>query len=160
MRVRNVIFAAVAVAGVIRAQTSWSQSADETAKLVQNLQDSWNKKDGTQWATSFAPEHDYVVFTGRFLPKMTPKDNASAHQQVFDGMYKDVDLALHVAKIRSLMPEIGVVHIEGYRHAKGKPDERQGEMMITAVVQKFPTGWKIVAFQNTLVQQSGKEVTK
>ena len=79
------------------------------------------------------------MFTGRFLPKMTPKDNANAHQQVFDGMHKNVDLALHVAKIRSLTPEIGVVHIEGYKRAKGKPDERQGEMMITAVVQKFPT---------------------
>ena len=154
------IFTAVAVAGVIGAQTSRSQSADEAAKLVQNLQDSWNKKDGTQWATSFAPEHDYVVFTGRFLPKMTPKDNASAHQQVFDGMYKDVDLALHVAKTRSLTPEIGVVHIQGYKYAKGKPDERQGEMMITAVVQNFPTGWKIVAFQNTLVQQSGEDMRK
>ena len=91
---------------------------------------------------------------------MTPKDNANAHQQVFDGMYKDVDLALHVAKIRSLTPEIGVVHIEGYKHPKGKPDERQGEMMITAVVQKFSTAWKIVAFQNTPVEQSGEEPTK
>jgi hypothetical protein len=26
--------------------------------------------------------------------------------------------------------------IEGYKHAKGKPDERQGKMMITAVVQQ------------------------
>ena len=68
---------------------------------------------------------------------MTPKDNANAHQQVFDGMYNNVDLALHLARIRSLTPEIGVVHIEGYKHAKGKPDERQGEMMITAVVQKI-----------------------
>jgi hypothetical protein len=33
-------------------------------------------------------------------------------------------------------------------------------MIITAVVQKFPTGWKIVAFQNTLVEQSGEEPTK
>jgi hypothetical protein len=33
-------------------------------------------------------------------------------------------------------------------------------MMITAVVQKFPIRWKIVAFQNTLVEQSGDEPTK
>ena len=31
------IFTAVAVAGAIGAQTSWSQSADEAAKLAQNL---------------------------------------------------------------------------------------------------------------------------
>ena len=99
------IFTAVAVAGVISAQTSRSQSADEAAKLVQNLQDSWNKKDGTQWATSFAPEHDYVVFTGRFLPKMTPKDNANAHQQVFDGARSRPRSGLFISKVTSMRKE-------------------------------------------------------
>jgi len=153
MKIRTIGFIVFGVTIAMGPQTSRAQTPDEAAGLVQNLQDSWNKKNGTQWSTSFAPEHDYVVINGMFMPKITPKQNAEAHQRIFDTIYKEVDLSLRVAKIRSLTPELGVVHVQGHTYQKGKTDEKRAEVIITGVVQKFPDGWKIVAFQNTPVKQ-------
>jgi len=153
MKILTIGFIALGIAITIGAPASRAQTSDEAARLVQNLQDSWNKKNGTQWSTSFAAEHDYVVINGMFLPKISPKQNAEAHQRIFDTIYKEVDLTLRVAKIRSLTAELGVVHVQGHTHQKGKPDEKRAEVIITGVVRKFPDGWKIVAFQNTPVEQ-------
>ena len=50
------------------------------------------------------------------------------------------------------LPE-SVLHVQGHTNQMGKPDEKRAEVIITGVVQKFPDGWKIVAFQNTPVEQ-------
>jgi very-short-patch-repair endonuclease len=53
-----------------------------------------------------------------------------------------------------------VIHIQGYRHPKGKRDEKKGDVIMTAVVQKLSDGWKILAFQNTPVQPGGPPPSK
>ncbi len=133
----------------------FAQQSDETSinQVVQNMQDGWNKKSGAQFSLSFAEEHDYVPVNGAFLPKVTREVNAKAHQELFDGVYKELDLQLRVSKIRFLTPEIAVVHIQGHSHPKGKVEEKRQHITITTVMQKRSGKWEIVAFQNTPVQQ-------
>jgi uncharacterized protein (TIGR02246 family) len=121
-------------------------------QIVQGLQDGWNGKDGKAFAAAFAEEHSFVNIYGLFLPKATRDGNAAAHQRLFDGVYKEVDLQLRVASLRPLSPEISVVHIAGHTHDRGKPEAKRQEVIITTVMRRTPTGWEIVAFQNTPVQ--------
>jgi uncharacterized protein (TIGR02246 family) len=131
-----------------------AQPNDETGikQAVQNMQDGWNKKDGALFASAFAPEHDYVVINGMFLTKVTREKNAQMHQQLFDGMYKEVDIALRVSKIRFLNSGIAVIHIQGHSHPKGQPDQKRQEIIITLVMQKPAAKWEIVAFHNSPVE--------
>ena len=132
-----------------------AQEADEAAirQTVQTMQDGWNQKKGAVFASSFAHEHDYVVVNGMFFPKWGREANAQAHQGLFDGVYKEVDLKLSVAKVRFLSPEIAVAHVQGFSYPRGKMEEKRQEVVITTVMQKGKEGWKIVAFQNTPVEQ-------
>lgn len=147
------IFAAVLLSLSAGSHVS-AQKDDETSikQIVQSMQDGWNRKSGKDFAAFFAEEHDYVNIYGLYLPKATREGNARAHQQLFDGVYKEIDLQLRVSKIRYLSQEIAIVHIQGHTYPKGKPEEKRQEVVITGVMQKKGSGWEIVAFQNTPVQ--------
>lgn len=148
------LFFAIMLLGSLAVGNVFARQGDEELirQVVQNMQDGWNKKTGALFASSFAAEHDYVVVNGMFLPKMTREANAQAHQQLFDGVYKEVDLQLRTSKIRFLNREIAVVHIQGYSHPKGKPEEKRQEMIMTNVMQKREGKWEIVVFHNSPVQ--------
>ena len=156
MRLINakLLLAAAALATLCGAPALAQQPADEDAILraVAQMQDGWNAKSGEAYARPFADEHDYVVINGMFLPKMTRAENARAHQGILDGVYKEVDLSLGVAKTRFLAPDVCVAHVRGHSHAKGKPDDKRSEVVITLVFQKKAGRWEIIAFQNTPVQ--------
>ena len=132
-----------------------AQPNDEAAirQVIQTLQDGWNQKDGARFASPFAEEHDYVVINGMFLPKWAREANARQHQQLFDGIYKEVDIQLRVSKIRSLSPHLIVAHIQGHSHPKGKPADHLSDVIMTMVLERGASGWKIVAFHNSPVQQ-------
>jgi len=93
-----------------------AQSDDEAAikTIVQSMQEGWNKKDGAGFAAGFAPQHDYVNILGLYLPNARKGGNARAHQQLFDTVYKDTGLQLHVAKLKFLTPDIAPVHMLGH----------------------------------------------
>ena len=155
LKVRGFFFAAALALCALSGREALAQESDEAAirQAVQTMQDGWNQKKGAVFASSFAQDHDYVVVNGMFLPKLTREGNAKAHQGLFDGVYKEVDLKLTLAKVRFLTPEIAVAHVQGFSHPKGKPEEKRQEIVITVVMQKGKEGWKIVAFQNTPVEQ-------
>jgi uncharacterized protein (TIGR02246 family) len=155
LKVLRLFFAAALLLCAFAGREALAQEADEAAirQAVQTMQDGWNQKKGAVFASSFAQEHDYVVVNGMFLPKMSREANAQAHQGLFDGVYKEVDLKLSVAKIRFLTPEIAVAHVQGFSYPRGKMEEKRQEVVITTVFQKGKEGWKIIAFQNTPVEQ-------
>jgi len=140
---------------------------DEAAirRLVRDLQEGQNAKDGEQFASAFAPEHDYVAINGVFLPNQTREDNARVHQRLYDegrssvaGKHRDVEVRLNVARIRPLTTEgVAVVHIEGEFRPKGA-HEVQAKNIISTVVLKRENGWEIVAFHNAPVQRREEEV--
>jgi uncharacterized protein (TIGR02246 family) len=134
---------------------------DEAAirRIVQDIQDAQNTKNGRLFASAFAQEHDYIAIHGMFLPNQTRQDNARIHQRLYDesrssvaGKYGEVEVRLNVAKIRFLTPEVAVVHVRGAFLPKGQP-EKKAEIIITAVLQEQEDRWEIVSFHNAPVQK-------
>jgi hypothetical protein len=93
------IFAAMLVALVAGYDTLAQAAGDEAAikQAAQVMQDGWNKKDGKMFASPFAEKHDYININGLYLPNITRDSNARAHQGLFDGPYKEIDLQLRAA---------------------------------------------------------------
>ena len=141
--------------------------SDEAAirRLVRDMQDGQNARDGVLFASAFADEHDYVAINGMFLPNQTRRHNARIHQRLYDegtssvaGNYGEVEVRLNVAKIRPLGAQgVAIVHAYGEFHSKGEA-EKKVKNIVTAVVQEREGRWEVVAFHNAPVQkQAGEE---
>ena len=77
----------------------------------------------------------------------------TAHQRIFDTIYKDTNINLTVKQIRFLRADVAVVHVTGRRDGPSK--ELMQDAILTLVMTKEQHGWSIVAFQNTAVAPRG-----
>ena len=108
----------------------------------------------------------FRAISGIFLPNQTQEDNARIHQGLYDesrssvaGKYAEVEVRLHVAKIRPLIaPEVAVAHVESEFRLSGQA-EKKTKNIITAVMQKQDGEWEIVAFHNAPIQKRNEEGT-
>lgn len=130
-------------------QSQHERSADETAirDAVKQLETGWNTKSGALFAKPFAEDADYVVINGSYIKGRAVIE--SAHQQIFDTIYKDTTITLAVKQIRFLRPDVAVVHVNGHRI--GPTKDLEHDAMLTLVMTKDKSGWTIAAFQNTAV---------
>lgn len=142
-------------------QTPTSNLADKIAihQVVRKMQDGQNTRNGNLYASAFAPEHDYIVIDGTFIPNYTQKDNARIHQQLYDGAESSlggnlgaVKMQLEIAKIRFLTPEIAIVHIQSQAGLRNQPG-KWAKNIISTVMQKQTGKWEIIAFHNAPVQK-------
>ena len=126
-----------------------NQSGDEAAirANVKLLETGWNTKSGALFAKPFAEDADYVVINGMYFKGRAAI--ATAHQQIFDTVFKDTTVALTVKQIRFLRPDVAVVHVNGHR--TGPTKELEQDALVTLVMTKERDGWTIAAFQNTAV---------
>ena len=126
-----------------------SHAADEAAirDSVKQMETGWNTKSGALFAKPFAEDADYVVINGMYI-KGRPII-ATAHQQIFDTIYKDTTVTLSVKQIRFLRPDVAVVHVNAHRD--GPTRELTADAIVTLVMTKEKQGWTIAAFQNTQV---------
>ena len=151
---KSLIFVTLFMLGLSTApvQSQDSHAADEAAirENVKQLETGWNTKSGAAFAKPFAEDADYVVINGMYIKGRAVI--ATAHQQIFDTIYKDTTLTLDVKQIRFLRSDVAVVHVSGHRDGPGK--ESHGGML-TLVMTKEQQGWTIVAFQNTAVAAKG-----
>jgi uncharacterized protein (TIGR02246 family) len=138
------VFLLACAAGV---QAQENQATDEAAlrESVKYLENGWNTKSGALFAKPFAEDADYVVINGLHIKGR--ETIASAHQRIFDTIYKDTKLALNVKQIRFLRADVAVVHVTGQR--TGPATEPAQEAIITLVMTKEKQVWTIAAFQNT-----------
>jgi uncharacterized protein (TIGR02246 family) len=125
------------------------RAADEAAlrESVKQMESGWNTKSGALFAKPFAEDADYVVINGMYLKGRAAIE--SAHQRIFDTIYKDTSVTLVVKQIRFLRPDVAVVHVEGRR--TGPANELNQGAMLTLMMTKEKRGWVIAAFQNTAV---------
>ena len=131
----------------LRAQDG--RSADEAAirENVKQLESGWNTKNGALFAKPFAEDADYVVINGMYFKGR--KVIETAHQQIFDTIYKETSVTLNVKQIRFLRPDVAVAHVDGHR--TGPTKELVQDALLTLVLTKEKHGWTIAAFQNTAV---------
>ena len=123
------------------------RSADEAAlrDSVKQMEAGWNTKSGALFAKPFAEDADYVVINGMYMKGRAAIE--SAHQRIFDTIYKDTNITLTVKQIRFLRPDVAVIHVEGSR--KGPTKELTQDAMLTLMMTREKQGWMIAAFQNT-----------
>jgi uncharacterized protein (TIGR02246 family) len=83
-------------------RTQSSHAADEAAirENVKQLETGWNTKSGALFAKPFAEDADYVVINGMYLKGRAVLE--TAHQRIFDTIYKDTTITLSVKQIRFL----------------------------------------------------------
>jgi uncharacterized protein (TIGR02246 family) len=134
-------------------QSQDSHAADEAAmrESVKQLETGWNTKSGAVFAKPFAEDADYVVINGMYFKGRA--DIQTAHQRIFDTIFKDTKINLTVKQIRFLRPDVAVVHVNGHRD--GPTKELTGDAILTLVMTKEQQGWTIAAFQNTSVAPRG-----
>ena len=140
-----VAFCLLTISPAISAQIS----ADEAAirENVKQLETGWNTKSGAVFAKPFAEDADYVVINGMYIKGRPTIEKA--HQQIFDTIYKDTNIALVVKQVRFLRPDVAVAHVSGER--TGPDKDQHHKAMLTIVMTKENQGWTIAAFQNTAV---------
>ena len=126
-----------------------NRAADEAAlrENVKYMEDGWNTKSGALFAKPFAEDADYVVINGMYMKGR--ETIASAHQRIFDTIFKDTNIKLTVKQIRFLRADVAVVHLTGQR--QGPTKELMQDAMITVLMTKEKQGWTIAAFQNTAI---------
>jgi uncharacterized protein (TIGR02246 family) len=117
----------------------------------------FSQKDGTLFASAFAPVHDYVVINGMLLTGFTREANAKIHQDLFDGarmgslghnLRTMAPPRQEVKNVRILAPGVAVAHV-------ASQGEGQDATMVTAVLQKLDEGWRITAYHNAPVLGGG-----
>ena len=130
-----------------------SRAADEAAmrESVKQLETGWNTKSGAVFAKPFAEDADYVVINGMYIKGRAAIE--TAHQRIFDTIFKDTKINLTVKQIRFLRSDVAVVHVNGHRD--GPTKDLIGDAMLTLVMTKEQQGWAIAAFQNTSVAPRG-----
>jgi uncharacterized protein (TIGR02246 family) len=129
-----------------------NHAPDEVAlrEVVKQLETGWNTKSGALFGKPFAEDADYVVINGMYIKGR--ETIASAHQRIFDTIYKDTNVKLTVKQIRFLRADVAVVHVTAQR--RGATKELTQDAIITLVVTKENRGWAIAAFQNTGITPS------
>ncbi len=136
--------------------TAQTGNADEAAirAVVTTMQKGWNEKDGKMFASGFASKHDYIVINGLYLSGITPEMNANAHQNIFNGIYKNTDLELRIDKISFIKDDLALVYIIAatYQHGTNPPENPAA--MISMVVEKKDNKWEIISFHNCDIEIS------
>jgi len=150
---KTLIFVSLMMLGFSAQPVQDSRAADEAAmrESVKQMETGWNTKSGALFAKAFAEDADYVVINGMYI-KGRPTIE-SAHQQIFDTIYKDTTISLTVKQIRFLRSDVAVVHVAAHRD--GPTKDHTQDAMLTLVMTKEKHGWVIAAFQNTAVAPRG-----
>ena len=135
-----------AIALQVNAQTSSDEQAIRAN--ISTMQEGWNTKSGEKYASVFDEVHDFIVWNGYYFPNSTQQMTMRTHQGLFDGVYKNYDIALKVDKIKFLKPDIALTHVIGAGYTKGEAIPENPTVLMSIIMQKKGDSWKIISFHN------------
>ena len=130
------------------------KSTDEKAlhDLFQKMQDGWNRGDGQAFSASFTEDADYIVVNGTYLKGR--QAITAAHQQLFEARFQGSRLEGFLKHIRFLSDDIALVHMHGRPQIPGQAVPAPEQYSIQTLIGiRQDDGWRVTAFQNTLIQQ-------
>jgi uncharacterized protein (TIGR02246 family) len=132
------------------AASAQTKPTDEQAvrNIVSTMETGWNDKNGDKFSSVFADVHDYIVVNGFYFPGFTKQGNAAAHQGLFNGVYKTVDIKLNVDKISFVRNDLAMIHILGASYQKGTAVPADPMIIMTVLAEKKNDNWKIISFHN------------
>ena len=131
-------------------------SNDEAAiqSILQNIETSWNARSGKGYSADFAEVHDYIVWSGLYLPNQSKEMNARVHQSIFDTMYKTTDNRIVLDKIKPVRSDLVMVHALGATYEHGTSIPENPKVIVTMLMEKQKDGWKIISFHNCDIEIS------
>lgn len=135
-----------AISTSVLAQSNTDEQAIK--KVINTMETGWVQKNGELFSSVFAEGHDYIVWNGYYFPNQSVKQNAAAHQGLFDGVYKTFDVKLKVDKIRFVRPDVALVHVYGGGYTKGEAAPENPTVLMTLLMEKKSNDWKIISFHN------------
>lgn len=122
-------------------------------EIVKGLEAAWNRGDSKAWAEYFAEDADFIHILGGFFNGRTTIERG--HRAIFDTIYKGSTNKFTVNKVRFVSPDVALVFLVGELRIEqpGVPPILNARP--TLVAARTANGWKIVAFQNTLITSEG-----
>lgn len=139
----------------ITATMAQTQKNDEGAirSLITTLEKGWNAKSGEIFSSAFADTHDYIVINGFYFSNLTRQGNAFAHQKLFDGIYKSLDLTIKVDKVQYIRPDLVQITALAASYPKDSLPADPAAIM-TILAEKKNDDWKIISFHNHSLSES------
>lgn len=121
--------------------------------IVGKLESAWNRGDSVAWAELFAEDADFIHILGGYFNGRTTIEQG--HRRIFDTIYKGSTNKFTVKKVRFIGSDAAIVFLlaELKVSTPGLPPVLHARP--TMVAQRMPEGWRIVAFQNTMVTEEG-----
>ncbi len=127
---------------------------DAIRSIIATMQKGWNARDGQLFASVFDGEHDYIVLNGLYFPGMSRQANARAHQDLFNGIYKDENVEMRTDRIRSLRKDLVQVTVFSSRYLVNAPLPEHPQSIMTILMEKKNHEWKIISFHNHALDSS------
>jgi uncharacterized protein (TIGR02246 family) len=121
--------------------------------IVMGLEEAWNRSDSVAWAEFFAEDADFIhILGGYFNGRATIEQG---HRAIFDTIYKGSTNKFTVNRIRFISSDVAIVFLMAELKVtrNGLPPVVRARP--TLVAKRTPDGWKIMAFQNTLITGEG-----
>jgi uncharacterized protein (TIGR02246 family) len=147
MILRSLLLAFACVAAVAVAQEPEMSSDEHSIRAeMMKLEEGWNSGSGAKFAEPFSKDADYVVVSG--VKIKGHEVIKTAHQQIFDTLYKGTKLKLKIEGVRMLRPDVAVSH--GYA-VRDNVDGSKDHARMSITWLKTDGKWQIEAFHNTPV---------
>jgi uncharacterized protein (TIGR02246 family) len=128
-------------------------SADEQTirDLLETMNASWNRGDGSGYGSVFTTDADYVAIEGSHYEGRTAI--TEAHQALFNSHFKGSRLEGELKQIRLLAPDIALVHRVGSLVMPGEPSPTEPASIQTLVAVRQDGAWQFAALQNTDIRR-------
>ena len=150
----QVRFGRIVLAKPEREETMIGNTDEQNLRdIVKGLESAWNSGDSVAWAQFFAEDADFIhILGGHFSGRNTIE---RGHRAIFDTIYKGSTNKLTVNKVRLVSADVALVFLVGELKVTqaGLPPVLHARP--TLIAKRMADGWKIVAFQNTMITAEG-----
>jgi uncharacterized protein (TIGR02246 family) len=123
------------------------------AAVLHELEQAWNRADGTGFGAAFAEDADFVDIRGDHHQGRAAIGHG--HQAIFDSIYAGSTVRYELDAAREVVPGCIVAVGSATLDAPGGPLQGIHRSRSTLTIIEHGDRWAVAAFQNTLVQASG-----
>jgi len=117
--------------------------------LFTHLEHTWNQADATTYSEVFATDADFVDIRGTHHAGR--QAIAAGHQHIFDTIYAGSTVHYELDRARKIAPGCVVAVVAATLDAPHGPLQGINHARFTLVIAETGEGWRINAFQNTLL---------
>ena len=128
---------------------SEGQPARIATALFTHLERNWNRADATTYSEAFATDADFVDIRGTHHAGR--QAIAAGHQHIFDTIYAGSTVHYELDRAREIAPGCVVAVVAATLDAPHGPLQGINHARFTLVIAETGEGWRINAFQNTLL---------